>query len=240
MSKKKSENINISLSQKIYFLRTSNKMSQEQFADAIGKASGKVISRWECGTCKPSNEALHNIEQTFKVDFSDYYNYNQPKKDFKKDKKIILAFICIFIVFLITLLVFLNARIRKMKIVSMDNDIIVNGTIYITKQEIETYIISIIPSEPFNQKCYTIEKSITYNDSIIYRTGIVDGYIFKNSKEKPIYDLDESITNKSFSFVQETSNFKIKNNMEMNLNIRCLINQKYDIKNYNYTLKIVN
>ena len=41
-------------------------LSQEQFAESLGRISGKVVSRWECGMCRPNDETIILIEKKFK------------------------------------------------------------------------------------------------------------------------------------------------------------------------------
>lgn len=65
--KKLEKNNKIELGKAIYNIRKEQKMSQEQFAEPLGRTSGKVVSRWECGMCKPNDETIILIEKNINV-----------------------------------------------------------------------------------------------------------------------------------------------------------------------------
>ena len=71
--KKFEKNNKIELGKAIYNIRKEQKMSQEQFAESLGRTSSKVVSRWECGMCRPNDETIILIEKNINV------NVNNPQ-----------------------------------------------------------------------------------------------------------------------------------------------------------------
>mgnify|MGYP004462104143 CR=1 FL=1 len=65
--KKFEKNNKIELGKAIYNIRKEQKMSQEQFAESLGRTSSKVVSRWECGMCRPNDETIILIEKNINV-----------------------------------------------------------------------------------------------------------------------------------------------------------------------------
>lgn len=224
------------IGQKIYSLRIKNKMSQDQFADAIGKTTGKVISRWECGICKPSDESLLKIEKAFKVKLDEYYDNIEIKH--KNKKGIVIVSLCLLITFLIILLLITNFKIEKMNIISADNDFSVSGKIYIDKDETEIHITRKGFRNTIASKCYEIEQTISINGFVVYKSGNTTLYEFTNIKSKPKYDLAEVINNSPISLTISSEIARLKNNSEIILDIACLKNENRDIERYSYKLKI--
>ena len=72
--KKLEKNNKIELGKAIYNIRKEQKMSQEEFAESLGRTSGKVVSRWECGMCKPNDETIILIEKKFNVSLKEFYS----------------------------------------------------------------------------------------------------------------------------------------------------------------------
>ncbi|MDE6474054.1 MAG: helix-turn-helix domain-containing protein [Clostridia bacterium] len=64
------------LGDKIYDLRMSNKLSQDELADKI-KVSRQTISKWEANAYQPKSNMLRRLCDAFDVDS----NYFMPKKD---------------------------------------------------------------------------------------------------------------------------------------------------------------
>ena len=161
--KKFEKNNKIELGKAIYNIRKEQKMSQEQFAESLGRTSGKVVSRWECGMCKPNDETIILIEKKFNVSLKEFYS-SQIQILEKHNNKTILILVIIMIIIILGSLFLIFNREKSYDLVSLDNNLIIEG-VYIRKRYIsKMYINKIVLKNTEDIKCYSIDTTIKNND----------------------------------------------------------------------------
>lgn len=175
-------------------LRKEKGITQKDLADILN-ISDKAVSRWECGTSRPTLEMMFQISKYFNVSYNDLITArisdkkeddkivediikefsNMGKKNVKRIK-FILLFSVILIIILLAIMIFTNTynRFKVYKVYS-ESDVI--DKIY------GTYIETNIKDTLFLGDIEIKNVSISKNDIIS-----VDLYIIENNNEKIIYN----------------------------------------------------
>ena len=220
--KKLEKNNKIELGKAIYNIRKEQKMSQEQFAESLGRTSGKVVSRWECGMCKPNDETIILIEKKFNVSLKEFYSSQRQILE-KHNNKTILG--SLFLIF---------NREKSYDLVSLDNNLIIEG-VYIRKRYISNmYINKIVLKNTEDIKCYSIDTTIKNNDYLIYKYGSIDLFEFEEMGNDILSSLNEYLKGGNFFFDVNSKTIKKQNNKNFTLIFSCLKNRNRDIEKYKY------
>lgn len=235
--KKIEKNNKIELGKVIYNIRKEQKMSQEQFAESLGRTSGKVVSRWECGMCRPNDETIILIEKKFNVSLKEFYSSQIQILEKHNNKTILILVIIIIIIILGSLFLIFN-REKSYDLVSLDNNLIIEG-VYIRKRYIsKMYINKIVLKNTEDIKCYSIDTTIKNNDYLIYKYDSIDLFEFEEMGNDTLLGLNEYLKGGNFFFDVNSKTIEKQNNKNFTLIFSCLKNRNRDIEKYKYQFTI--
>lgn len=221
----------VELGKIICTIRKKNNMSQDQFAEAIGRTSGKVVSRWECGMCRPNDDALKSIEKRFDVSLKEFYS--NKVEIVKTNNKTVIAILIIFIVILLLVCLFLCFNYEKTyNIYSSSADMKINGLIVKKKNKNFLYINSVNLQGVDDISCYSVDTTIKYQDYVLYKYGDVKLYEFSDDLNNNYILLKDYIKDNVLFF--EFESIKNPGNKTYMLTFTCLKNKDYNVNYYNY------
>ena len=161
---------------KIYKLRKSKNLSQEEFANSIG-VTRQIVSKWESNQSIPGVDKLKKISDVYNIPYNELLNDTEYESKNKYDiRKYILLFVLMIIVQII--LVFVISMISDNKI---DKDYKCLGT--------QTYkVLEIYDSDDDNYVFLTLKKDDVIKtvkvSKVISSLVLVDGtygFVFKSN-----------------------------------------------------------
>lgn len=223
----------IELGKAIYNIRKKQNMSQEQFAEALGRTSGKVISRWECGMCKPTDETILLIEKKFNVSLKEFHS--SPIQIIEKNNnKIVIILIIIIVITILGIILLLTTRERSYNLVSLDDNMSLNG-VYIRKNHFsQVYINKVSLLNVENVRCYSIDTTIRHNDYVIYKYGNINLYEFGGAEYNELISLEDYLKEGNLFFSISSNTIKNPVKKTFTITFNCLKNRKLDVEKYKY------
>ena len=160
-------------------LRKSKKISQEKFADKVG-VTRQTIFNWESNITKPNSDDLRKIAEILNIDVDFLLNNKEYNNVSIKNKKSYLLVIIVFVLGIITVLVFNFYKNYRNNI----NEIVGVDSVRCTFNE-SRYVYYISYNKKF--KIVNIEKTgqIKEEDREVSWLTQLDNFVFSNEITEP-------------------------------------------------------